>query len=250
MDTKNNILTEEENFPMLFASYEKHDTNLCFYMDDNKDSHDGNHAVLYPEKISDLEETLEEIKSFYFARQITPRIYHPFIDHYFKNNEAILNNHGFKIIMEEDHRFMTLNAENTIPKSNHLDIRVYTSWQDCVANDILIPSEEPWEIPVTKRMLEKDETYLFIGYVDGKACVYSNIHRSCLKNTRFDYIVTAKECRGKGYASELISYIVEYCKRNGFYNCFQYAGPSEHICIKAGFRNIFTTPGGVACYEN
>lgn len=110
----------------------------------------------------------------------------------------------------------------------------------------MIPSGEPWEIDVTKKRLEKEGTYLFVGTISGKAVVYTDIHVSERENTRFDYIVTTKESRGKRYASELLSYVVEYCKTNKFPNCWQWAGPSEHICYKAGFRESFTMEAGYA----
>ena len=114
---------------------------------------------------------------------------------------------------------MLLTAENSIVTPKRLDIRVLNEWDERVATDILIPCGEPWEIEVTKKRTEQDGTYLFVGYLDGKAVVYSDIHKSEHGNTRFDYIVTAKEHRGKGYASELLSFMVEYCKENKFPMC-------------------------------
>ena len=119
-------------------------------------------------------------------------------------------------------------------------------WEERVATDILIPSGEPWEIEVTKKRTEQEGTYLFVGFLDDKAVVYSDIHKSEYGNTRFDYIVTAKEHRGHGYASELLSFMVEYCKKNAFPMCWQWAGPSEHICYNAGFRETFSMEAGFA----
>lgn len=79
-----------------------------------------------------------------------------------------------------------------------------------------------------------------------KAVVYSDIHKSEYGNTRFDYIVTATEYRGNGYASELLSFMVEYCRKNEFPMCWQWAGSSEHICYRAGFREAFPMEAGFA----
>lgn len=41
------------------------DYGLLFYNENNKSSHDNNHAILYADKLGDLDTILEEIKSVY-----------------------------------------------------------------------------------------------------------------------------------------------------------------------------------------
>ena len=244
------IKQEEIDFPRLFASFEEKPYGILYYMEDNKESYDGNHACLYPEKITDLGAVLEEITAFYAACGIhRPSIYHPYEKGYFKKHKEILEAHGYTHVSKPDHRVMLLTAENVIKPANRLEITVSTAWDERVATDILIPSGEPWEIEVTKKRLQQDGTYLFVGAVDGKAVVYTDIHISRHGNTRYDYIVTAKEHRGKGYAGELLSYVVEYCKAHNFPMCWQWAGPSEHICYRAGFREAFTMEAGYAAKQ-
>lgn len=241
------IKQEEIDFPKRFASYVEKPYGILYYMEDNKDSYDGNHACLYPEKITDLGAVLEEITAFYAACGISrPSIYHPYQKGYFQQNKAILEAHGYTHVSKPDHRVMLLTAENTIPPEGCLEISVSTAWDERVATDILIPGGEPWEIQVTKKRLEQEGTYLFIGSIDGKAVVYTDIHISNHGNTRFDYIVTVPDQRGKGYAGELLSYVVEYCKTHHFPMCWQWAGPSERICYRAGFREAFTMEAGYA----
>ncbi len=243
---ENGIKQEEIDFPKRFASYKEKKYGILFYMADNKDSYDGNHACIYPDKITDLGVVLDDITAFYKKLGIKASIYHPFEKDYFSNNLETLKAHGYSYTAEDDHRVMLLTADNSIVTPKRLDIRVLKSWDERVATDILIPSGEPWEIEVTKKRTEQDGTYLFVGYLDGKAVVYSDIHKSEHGNTRFDYIVTAKEHRGNGYASELLSFMVAYCKENKFPMCWQWAGPSEHICYRAGFREAFTMEAGYA----
>lgn len=242
----NAIKQEEIDFPKRFASYIEKDYGILFYMEDNKDSYDGNHACIYPEKISDLCAVLDDITAFYKSLGMRASIYHPFVKDYFKENETILNAHGYTYTPEDDHRVMLLTAENNIESPKRLDIRVLTEWDERVATDILVPSGEPWEVDVTKKRTAQEGTYLFVGYLDDKAVVYTDIHKSDHNNTRFDYIVTATEQRGKGYASELLSFAIEYCKVNHFPMCWQWAGPSEHICYQAGFREAFSIEAGFA----
>jgi len=244
--TKQGIRQEEIDFPRRFASFVEKDYGVLYYMDENKDSYDGNHAWIYPEKIGDLGTVLDDIYEFYQAKGIHCSIYHPFVKDYFKDNQDILMQHGYRYVPEPDHRVMILSSENQIGTNHALEFRALTQWDERVANDILIPSGEPWEVDVTRDRLKYDGSYLFVGYLGEKAVVYSDIHVSEHGNTRFDYIVTAKEYRGKGYASELLSFIIEFCKKRGFKNCWQWAGPSEHICYRAGFRESFTMEAGWA----
>lgn len=117
----------------------------------NKDSYDGNHACIYPEKITDLGAVLDDITKFYKGFGISASIYHPFVKDYFSNNIEILKAHGYTYTAEDAHRVMLLTAENRINVSKRLDIRVLSGWNKRVATDILIPSGEPWEVDVTKK---------------------------------------------------------------------------------------------------
>ena len=243
---EDSIRREENEFPKRFASYVEKDYGILFYMENNKDSYDGNHACIYPDKINDLGAVLDDIAAFYGKMGMQASIYHPFVSDYFKDNEAILNAHGFSYTPEEDHRVMVLTGENQIDTPKRLDIRLLREWDERIATDILIPSGEPWEVEVTRKRMEQEGSYLFVGYLEDKAVVYTDFHKSDYGNTRFDYIVTAKEHRGKGYAGELLSFVVEYCKKGEFPICWQWAGPSEHICYRAGFREVFSMEGGFA----
>lgn len=241
------VRREEIDFPRLFASYAEREYGILYYMEDNRDSYDGNHGCLYPEKIRDLGAVLEDVTAFYRELGRQAVLYHPFEKNYFRRHEGILKAHGYTYTEEAPHRVMLLTGENRIRPEKRLDIRVLDGWDPRVAEDILIPSGEPWEVAVTKRRVEQKGACLFVGYLGEKAVVYTDIHRSAQgDNTRFDYIVTAKEQRGKGYASELLRFVVEYCRANRFPLCWQWAGPSEHICYEAGFREAFSMEAGYA----
>ena len=240
------IKQEEIDFPKRFASYVEKEYGILYYMENNKDSYDGNHACIYPHKIKDLGEVLDDINEFYKKLSIRASIFHPYEKDYFRNNEELLKVHGYTYTPEDDHRVMLLTEENQIVTPKRLEIRILSEWDERVATDILIPSGEPWEIEVTKKRIEKEGAYLFVGYLDRKAVVYTDIHISELGNTRFDYIVTGKEHRGNGYASELLSFVTDYCRDNVFPICWQWAGPSERICYQAGFREVFTMEAGYA----
>ena len=46
---------EEDLFPKIFTKYEERDYGILFYNTENKDSFDSNHAVIYRERIQNLQ---------------------------------------------------------------------------------------------------------------------------------------------------------------------------------------------------
>ena len=95
------IKQEEIDFPKRFASYEEKEYGILFYMADNKDSYDGNHACIYPDKITDLGAVLDDITEFYNKLGTNASIYHPFEKDYFKNNLETLKAHGYTYTAED-----------------------------------------------------------------------------------------------------------------------------------------------------
>jgi len=89
MDIKSNITKAEQEFPRLFTFCEERSYGTLFHNAKIKDHHDSNHAILYPEKISDLGAVLADIRDFYQSKGINPAIYHPPVENYFIDNAKI-----------------------------------------------------------------------------------------------------------------------------------------------------------------
>ena len=58
------IYREEDLFPREITTYEERDYGILFYNEQNKDSYDSNHALIYREKITDLDAVLRDIVGF------------------------------------------------------------------------------------------------------------------------------------------------------------------------------------------
>jgi GNAT superfamily N-acetyltransferase len=250
MDLKGNILRTENEFPKIFTSYIEKDYGILFYNDSNKKSYDSNHAILYTEKISDIEFVLRDIKEFYLSKGIIPRIYQPFITGYFRNYRDLLDKLGFQVEEYGVNRFMLLSGENNICIKKPLEIKRLFEWDVRIANEIFIPNGEEYEIDVAKSYILNKNKHLFVGYLNDIAVTTTYFHISDYGCTRFDYIDTAKNHRGKGYAREVLSYVVDYCKENNIFNCYQWPAheTSEKMCFEAGFRLMFQIEVGSAVY--
>lgn len=251
MELKDIIKIKENEFPKAFASFVEKDYGILFYDNINKDSHDSNHAILFADKDFNLKEVLMDITNFYLGKELTPRIYQPFENGYFEKHRGLLESLGYEVQIFGYNRFMLLTNENNIKTENRLEIKRLLRWDERIANHIFIPAKEEYEIPVLKKIIKQKNNFVFVGYLDGVAVTTTYFHVLANGCTRFDYILTAKDYRKKGYARELLGYVVDYCKENGMKNCFQWPAheTSERICYEAGFRVLFEAEAGAAIYR-
>jgi GNAT superfamily N-acetyltransferase len=251
MDIKTSILREEAEFPKLFTNFEEREYGILFHNTDAPTSQDSNHAILYPDNITDFRKVLLDIKDFYQSKRLTPRIYQPFVTGYFADRKDILDACGYTFEIFGINKIMLLSGENTIDKNKRrLDIRRITEWNERLAADVYIPSEEEYAIQPTKNSLKYDHNYFFAGWLGDEIAAVVNFCRSEYNCTRFEYILTAEKHRGNGYAREILSHAVEFCKQHGFPNCYQWPAheTSERLCYDAGFRTLFEFEGASAEY--
>ena len=238
-DEQKRIIRREENeFPKMFTGYKETQYGILFYNEKNKDSYDSNHAVLYPEHIENLSAVLCEISDFYNAKTIVPSIYHPFVKGYFEKNEKVFIDCGFKITNKEGRCVFLLTEESQIVPNESLEIRKLNEWDKRIEEDILTPNEQQYEALVCKESMKRIGNHVFVGYKNKKAVVYVIFHVSPLNCTRFDFIVTAKDERGKGYARQIMHQVVNFCRKENvplpatwFAN-----STSERLNFEAGFR--------------
>ncbi|MDC7220075.1 MAG: GNAT family N-acetyltransferase [Spirochaetales bacterium] len=243
------IKKSEQEFPRLFANCEKREWGLLFFNDYEKESHDANHAIIYPERIPDLSEVLREITAFYRSREILPRIYFPFEEGYFEEQRAHLNEAGYGINSYSPHDILCLPENVFVPGESDLDIRIVTQWDDSLGRDIFIPADEAYEIEIAKRSLEAG-SFLVAGFWEERAVSLFQFHVSPYDCTRLDYILTAPEYRGRGFARDIFRAGLNLCRERELPPCYTWCanGTSQRMCEEAGFVSRFNLPAGVAVY--
>lgn len=249
-DVLRNICLAEEDFPALFANVEHMGFASCFYNAQNGESHDSNHAILYPHKVEDLADALERIRDFYLGLGIDPSIYYPMVKGYFHQNKKTFLHAGFDVVIEEDRKIMLLRGENRIRSGKSLEVRRIRAWDERLESDILIPGGEAREIAVFRDALAHEGYYLFAGFLEGWPVVVLSLHVSPHGCTRYDYIVATKEHRNKGFGRAILSFAVEFCKEEGLPNCFTWPAHegSERLLLEAGFEHVAKIPAGYAAY--
>ncbi|MBN2794292.1 MAG: GNAT family N-acetyltransferase [Clostridia bacterium] len=245
------IRLEEDLFPSNFTNYHEKDFGVLFFNTENKTSYDSNHAIIFENKVEHLGEVLDEITEFYLHKGIHPSIYQSLGDEgYFTEMKEVFERHGYHVWVEEPANIMLLCESNQLKKPYEIQIKCLEEWDERIATDICIPSNEAYEIDVIKNNILNPNGRVFVGYLNEKAVVVMHMHLSKRDCCRYDYILVSKAERNKGYARALLSHVTDYCRVNGIRNCFQWPAheTSQRICYEAGFRHLFTSEIGRASY--
>jgi hypothetical protein len=250
MVIKNNIAKAEQEFPRLFTFYEDRPYGTLFYNTKIKDHHDSNHAILYPEKIKNLNSVLIDIKNFYQSKDINPAIYPPPVENYFIENAILLKNNGFEFMTGLDARMMLLKTNEQMQLSNILDIRQIKD-KDMIEKGSYFIEKDEYLTEIYRNCILKPNHYLFVGYYEEKPVALISFHVTEYNCTRFNEMKTAKAFMKRGFAREMNKFAVNFCINNQLPIAYQWPahGTSERITSEAGFQVAFTLPiGGYASY--
>lgn len=245
------MYVEEDLFPREITPYETRYYGLLFYNEENKESFDSNHAIIFREIIYDIEAVLKDIISFYKAKGIRPNIYQSIREEgFFGEIENALEEYGFEYWTEEQ-KYMILSEKNEIIPNSQIVVRKETAWKDEYGVEIFEKAGEPWEIDVTKRALMNENTLFFVAYYKEKPVGMTHCHLTdgvC----RVDYLLVSKEHRNIGVGRAIINSFVEYCHANQIDNCYLWPDgeSAEKIYYEAGFRYVETKQAGRATYKN
>ena len=241
------IYIEEDLFPREITNWIERPYGFLFYNDENKDSYDSNHALVFRNRVTELDQVLEDIVQFYSEMGIRPSIYQSIADDgYFEHISDELTRHGFSF-WTEPQNYMVLLGENKIQPNPNITVQKVTRWDDAFATHIFEAAGEPWEIDVAKKALDKANTLFFVAYDNSVPVGMTHCHVAdgvC----RVDYLLVATNCRNKGVGRALIHYFVEYCVQNHIENCYLWPDgeTAANIYQEAGFRTVAVKQAGRA----
>lgn len=241
------IYLEEDLFPKDITSWIERPYGFLFYNDENKESYDSNHALVFRNRVTELDQVLEDIVQFYSEKGIRPSIYQSIADDgYFEHISDELTRHGFSF-WTEPQNYMVLLGENKIQPNPNITVQKVTRWDDAFATHIFEAAGEPWEIDVAKKALDKANTLFFVAYDNSVPVGMTHCHVAdgvC----RVDYLLVATNCRNKGVGRALIHYFVEYCVQNHIENCYLWPDgeTAANIYHEAGFRTVAVKQAGRA----
>ncbi len=239
---------EEDLFPREFAQVQERPWGFLFYDKENPDSYDSNHALIYRDRVGDLQAVLAEIRAFYRALGRQAIIYQSILDDgWFGDVAAELSAAGYRSWQEEQ-RWMVLTEPSRI--TARADIRRLTAWTDELAAHLYEAAGEPWETAVARRQLSRANTRYFAAFVGGKpvGAIYGHVNDAGV--FRVDYLLVATAHRGKGLGRALTHALTEHLRAEGF-PCALWPdgdGP-QRIYEEAGFRFVRSSLAGRAVFE-
>lgn len=241
------IYREEDLFPQGITSWVERPYGFLFYNDENKDSYDSNHAIIFRDKVTDIGYALRDIVQFYSEKGIRPSIYQSISDEgYFEEIKGELAEYGFESWTEEQ-KYMVLSDRNAINPNHKISVARVTQWNDAYAVHIFEAAEEPWEIDVAKKVISSSYTLFFVAYYEGipVGMTYGHIADGVC---RVDYLLVSKKVRNMGVGRALIYAFVEYCNANRIENCYLWpdGDTAERIYSEAGFRPVEMKQAGRA----
>lgn len=181
------------------------------YLDTNNPFNTGSNHTLVFDHTGDLNQTVDEIVSFYHSNRIEPAIYQAFREGEEENLFPLLREKGFDIEIYP-HTPMILHNRRDIPfahPENSLYIRRIKELDPTLINGLLDIDNADWKIKMFQRQLPDDRFFLFTGENQhGKivttACLYTG-----KKISRIDDVITHPHYRNNGYATGLMNYILK-----------------------------------------
>ena len=245
----NKMFLEEDNFPKKITSYEEREWGILFYDKHNRLSRDSNHALIYEQKVQDIDQVLQEIVQFYQEKDIAPSIYQAIDDEgYFVKIADDLDRIGFGLVISM-RDFMALTDVSTLEPNEQIVVKRVTEWNDDFTTDIFHKADKLLEMSITKKALQNPNTLLFVAYLDD---VPVGLLRSHITNDvcRVDNLLVSKDYPNIGVDSTLIHHFVEYCHQNNMENCYLWPDDefTKQIYHQAGFRVVETKQVAYAVY--
>lgn len=146
---------------------------------------------------------------------------------------------------------MLLTGENRIRTSRTLEIRELKEWDPRIARDILIPDGNGYVAGQVRRSIENDRYRVLVGYLQDHAVSMVTIFYGDYGLARLSSAETAEELRGRGYARELISAIVEMHRAESALPVYLWPQnvTAARIFREAGFEEIFQEELARAVYN-
>ena len=247
MDLKNGYL-EEDLFPKMFTNFEERPYGILLYNEENRDSYDSNHAVIYKDKIDDLNAVLSDIVDFYTSKNLRPIIYQSMLDDgWFEEISDELTAAGFKNWTELQ-EYMLPTGENKIVPNPELEVVKIETWDDELKT-VFLEAEEPWEIDVARTSLDAPGSWMFAARENGKSIGLLYGHISDIA-CRGDYLLVSKKHRRIGAGRALFHAYVEWCKQKGIDNAYLWPDGEtpKRIYQEGGYELVEIRKAGRAVY--
>lgn len=216
-ETAKKIMGFENNWFKHFANFINTDYGMLYYNMNDPTRTDYNHAhIAKYDEISNFDVILQDIKDFYTAKNLTPIVYSNFIHGQREKMKDSLIKNGF--IIEENYGGQTYLIHTSECKINvpyTLNFKQISNGEDlsCIY-EIFDENDKDDADDITEIKMKLPEFNLFVGFLDDNTPV-------TMANVEYfngvglvDDVETAEKYRGKGYARQMMRFLIEYHHKN------------------------------------
>lgn len=245
MNIKELIMLSDIYAPEAYADIIEMPWGIMFYDDNNPTMHDVNHACILNDAL--FTTALEDIKSFYLQKGLVPRIYLAGAQH--RDYKIVMEAQGFTVSKFGDFQHFLLTEKCCISNSGQLSIRELRNKNDITQKMLdnlysVYMKDDPDTINRSRRMLRRvvgsNKCRLFCGFYDNDPACIAMLVETRFGMYCFDLVETAQKFKGRGFARELISYLVKLCDRPTF--LYSENPIAIRIYEEAGFTRIKVSP--------
>ena len=204
------IARTDINAPRMFTECVEKDYGLLFCNNENKYSYDSNHAVI-TNPDADLRSAVADIVAFYRSQEQTPRLYHGYLDSEEEQLFPVLREMGFEIELNENKTFIRHSqASPRGPATKNPKVRrlraVESGFRDILRED----DGGDWNLHKWTRCIQDPRAFVFAqpnedGDTVAIAALLAYDEMSVIED-----VVTSPKYRRKGFATNMLTQIVEF----------------------------------------
>lgn len=235
------IIDADINAPGLYANTVEKDFGPLFYNNENQKSYMSNHAVITNPDV-DLSSAVTDIIEFYRSLKQTPRIYQGFVDTEEELLLPLLRKRGFNIVRNEYQTFVRQPCvAPKHPATEHPKIRRLSTIESGFCDILREDDGGDWNVIKWKRCIQDPRIFAYVqpdehGDTAAIAVLVAHDNLSVIED-----VVTAPSYRRKGFATSMMTQIIELHENMGNgnpINLFADNPDAIRVYEKLGFKKI------------
>ncbi|MCL2773022.1 MAG: GNAT family N-acetyltransferase [Oscillospiraceae bacterium] len=211
------LMETDNHYYKSFANFKNTDYGILYYKTDDPTWTDFNHAsIINYDRDSNFDAILQDIKNFYISKNLKPFVYSDFIpgqreimqDSLIKNGFTIEDNYGGQTYV-----IHTSECKIDAPYTLKFE-RVEKGANLSCIYEIISEDDKEDADDIVNIKIKLPDFNLFVGYLnDGTPVTMADLEYYD-GVVLLDDVETAKKYRGKGYARQMIRFLVDYHYKN------------------------------------